>query len=88
MEAVDNTAAVEQLAHETPTGFIRKVTKFTVIATMIQWLVGRKTSADAHIQKAIQYLQLMKSGKVKPNEKDKFCIKQCERKFQIMQLVS
>lgn len=48
---------------------------------MIQWFVGRKTSADAHIQKAIQYLNLMKSGRIKPNEKDKFCIKQCERKY-------
>ncbi|TMW41198.1 hypothetical protein DOY81_013722, partial [Sarcophaga bullata] len=55
MEAVDNAPTVEQLSHETPTGFIRKVTKFTSISTMIQWLVG-----------------------LKPNEKDKFCIKQCE----------
>ncbi|KAI8122976.1 axonemal, Dynein heavy chain 10 [Lucilia cuprina] len=73
-----NATTNEQYAHAAPTGFIRKITKFTVIATMIQWFVGRKTSADAHILKAIQFLKLMKSGKVRPSEKDKFCIKQCE----------
>ncbi|XP_037827971.1 dynein heavy chain 10, axonemal-like, partial [Lucilia sericata] len=78
VDANANAATNEQFAHAAPTGFIRKISKFTVIATMIQWFVGRKTSADAHILKAIQFLKLMKSGKVRPNEKDKFCIKQCE----------
>uniref|UniRef100_A0A1I8PAD1 Dynein-1, subspecies f n=1 Tax=Stomoxys calcitrans TaxID=35570 RepID=A0A1I8PAD1_STOCA len=61
------------------TGFIRKITKFTVIATMLQWLMGRKPAADAQLIKAMEFLKLMKSGKVKPTERDKFCIKQCEQ---------
>ncbi|KAM7359342.1 dynein heavy chain at 89D isoform 2-T2 [Cochliomyia hominivorax] len=72
------TSTNDNFAHSVPTGFIRKINKFTVIATMIQWFVGRKSSADAHIQKAIQFLNVMKTGKVKPSQRDKFCIKQCE----------
>ncbi|XP_058981464.1 dynein axonemal heavy chain 10-like [Musca domestica] len=72
------TSVSDAFSQTVPTGFIRKITKFTVIATLLQWLMGRKPAADAQFMKALEFLKLMKSGKVKPTERDKFCIKQCE----------
>lgn len=78
------TSVSDAFSQTVPTGFIRKITKFTVIATLLQWLMGRKPAADAQFMKAMEFLKLMKSGKVKPTERDKFCIKQCERKYKLL----
>lgn len=58
--------------------FMRRITKFTVFATLIQWLVNRPPQGNIQVQKATEYLRLMRTKK--HTEKDKFCIKQCERK--------
>uniref|UniRef100_A0A1A9X2L6 Dynein heavy chain tail domain-containing protein n=1 Tax=Glossina brevipalpis TaxID=37001 RepID=A0A1A9X2L6_9MUSC len=63
-----------------PSGFIRKITKFTVLATLIQWFVSRKAKTDVHLQRAQHFVRMMKSAKSKTSEKDKFCLKQCDCK--------
>uniref|UniRef100_A0A1A9ZFQ5 Dynein heavy chain tail domain-containing protein n=1 Tax=Glossina pallidipes TaxID=7398 RepID=A0A1A9ZFQ5_GLOPL len=61
-----------------PSGFIRKITKFTVIATLIQWFVSRKSKTDVHIQRAQHFVRIMRNAKNKLSDKDKFCLKQCD----------
>ncbi|XP_055909296.1 LOW QUALITY PROTEIN: dynein axonemal heavy chain 10 [Eupeodes corollae] len=56
---------------------MRKITKFTIIATLVQWLVSRPQQIDALLPKAKNYLKMMQTKKVL-KQHEKFLMKQCE----------
>lgn len=65
---------------DTATGFVRKITKFTIFATLVQWLVCHPHREDIHIQKARAFIRAVKPKK-NLNERDKLCLKICECKY-------
>ncbi|XP_055846772.1 dynein axonemal heavy chain 10 isoform X2 [Episyrphus balteatus] len=58
-------------------GFVRKITKFTVIATLVQWLVSRPPQMDDLLKKAKEYFKIMQTKKLS-HPQEKFRMKQCE----------
>lgn len=61
-------------------GFVRKITKFTIFATLVQWLMCRPPKEDIHIQKARAFVKAVKPKK-NLTERDKTCLKICECKY-------
>lgn len=69
----------------------RKITKFTVIATLIMWMVNRPSLDDIYVQRARNYLQsLIATGKSRKNlnEKEKFSVKQSDCEYNILRTLS
>ncbi|XP_011184312.3 dynein axonemal heavy chain 10 [Zeugodacus cucurbitae] len=73
----DNEGQQLQQSENTDPGFVRKITKFTIFATLVQWLMCRPRKEDIHIQKARAFIKAVKPKK-NPSEKDKNCLKMCE----------
>lgn len=59
-------------------GMTRKINKFTIIATLIIWIVNRPTRGNVQMQKAAEYIKATKGKKL--NEAEKTVLKQsnCE----------
>ncbi|CAD6994110.1 unnamed protein product [Ceratitis capitata] len=75
-EDVGDGANLQQSAN-VETGFVRRITKFTVYATLVQWLVCRPHKENIHIQKARTFIKAVKSKK-NMTEKEKSSLKICE----------